>query len=224
MGHRRLRVKAARISPLVQDCGPGQALYTLMLETLAGAANRAAFASLARTLTLAPLLEAADAHPERDRPLAVAALLKGGAARLALRRAGLRPMAQPGARLEAFGRLAARLWPLGAEAGWPAALAGGGGLLPALRVPGFGRETAIELAANAVLPVALASGQVSEIEARAALRALPSPGTYGKLRRLEGWLGAPFDSAATLQGGLLLHADYCTKGMCGRCPLSSDER
>jgi hypothetical protein len=90
-----------------------------------------------------------------------------------------------------------------------------------LRVPGIGRETAVELAVNAVLPVALASGEWGEDRAIAALRSLRSPGTYGKLRRLEGWLAAPFDSAAALQGGLLLHADYCTKGMCGRCPLST---
>jgi hypothetical protein len=95
-------------------------------------------------------------------------------------------------------------------------------MVRALRVPGIGRETAIELAVNAVLPVALASGRWTEEEASTVLRALPSPGTYGKLRRLEGWLGAPFDSAAALQGGLLMHADYCTKGMCGRCPLSGE--
>jgi hypothetical protein len=222
IGERRLRMKAARIAPLVEDAGPGQALYTLLLETLGGAANRAAFASLARTLPLAPLIEAAGERAEVDRPLALAALLKGEAARLALRRAGLRPMAQPGARLEAFARLAARLWPAGADASWPETLHGQDKtLVRALRVPGIGRESAIELAVNAVLPVAFASGQWPDEEASAILRSLPSPGTYGKLRRLEGWLASPFDSAATLQGGLLMHADYCTKGLCGRCPLSS---
>ena len=51
-----------------------------------------------------------------------------------------------------------------------------------------------------------------------------SPGTYGKLKQLETWLSLPdarpFPGAAQLQGALLLHQDYCTKGMCGRCPLS----
>jgi hypothetical protein len=93
-----------------------------------------------------------------------------------------------------------------------------------LKVDGAGRSTAIELAANAVLPVALAAGAWPEPEIEAAWFALPSPGTYGRLRRLEAWLkhddGRPFTSAARLQGGLIMHRDYCTKGRCGRCPLS----
>lgn len=216
LGVRRLRMKAARAQPLVEAAGPGQALHHLALEQLGGTANRAAFAALARRLPLAALLERAEGMP--DRPLALAAALKGGAAALVLQRAGLRPMASPAKRLEAAGSLWARLWP-GLTPGWPAALAPTAGLAP-LRAPGVGRASAVELAVNAVLPVALAAGCWSEGEAAAALAALPSPGTYGRLRRLEGWLGRPFTSAATLQGGLLLHADYCTRGFCGRCPLS----
>jgi hypothetical protein len=78
---------------------------------------------------------------------------------------------------------------------------------------------------NAVLPVALAAGVLPAPAVEAAWRALPAPGTYGRLRRLESWLGGetapPFTTAARLQGGLLLHAGYCTRGACGRCPLSS---
>jgi hypothetical protein len=237
MGERRLRIKAARVAPFVHDAGPGQALYTLLLETLGGPANRAAFASLARAVPLPVLLEEADGRRGAGRELVFAALLKGGASRLALRRAGLRPMASPAARLEAMGRLAARLWPEGSEPGWPLSsgpsppsrgrTAGAerarfaGDAIRSLRVTGIGRETAIELMVNAVLPVALAFGAWGQAEVAQALRSLPSPGTYGRLRRLEGWLAGPFGSAAALQGGLLLHADYCTKGMCGRCPLSS---
>ncbi|MCC7364328.1 MAG: DUF2851 family protein [Dehalococcoidia bacterium] len=222
LGERRLRSKAARVAPLVAASGPGQAVYTLALETLAGSANRAAFASLARSLPLAALLERA-AGTSAPRPLAITAELKGAAARLSLRRAGLRPMAQPARRLEAAGTLVAALWP-GVIAGFPPALIPAA-LLPALRQPGIGRAAAIELAVNAVLPVALASGAWSEEDIAAAFAALPGPGTYGKLRRLEGWLGAgaapkPFATARALQGGLLLHADYCTRGRCGQCPLS----
>jgi hypothetical protein len=147
-------------------------------------------------------------------------------------------MASPGARLDAMGHLVTRLWPEGSEPAWPQALtpgsypaAAGEGrtrlaaeAVRCLRVPGIGRETAVELTVNAVLPVGLASSSWTEESAAQALRSLLSPGTYGKLRRLEGWLGRPFVSAASLQGGLLLHADYCTKGMCGRCPLSSADR
>ena len=224
MGERRLRMKAARIAPLVDAAGPAQALYTLLLETLAGPANRSAFGSVARALPLAALLEEA-ASREGDRAFVLSALLKGEGSRLALRRAGLRPMAAPSARLEAMGRLVARLWAEGQAARWPDALgpaAGGPPVGRLLRVEGIGRETAIELAVNAVLPVVLASGAWAEADTLATFRALASPGTYGKLRRLDGWLANPFATAAALQGGLLLHADYCTKGMCGRCPLSDD--
>jgi hypothetical protein len=222
MGERRLRMKTARIAPLVADAGPGQALHTLMLETLAGRTNRAAFASLARALPLAVLVEEADSRSQGDRALVLAALLKGAASRIALRRAGLRPLASPAARLEAMGRLAARLWPAGPP-GWPTTLTSAlpaASLLRGLQVAGIGRETAIELAVNAVLPAGLAAGVWSGDAAARTLAALPAPGTYGKLRRLEGWLDHPFTSASALQGGLLLHGDYCTKGMCGRCPVS----
>lgn len=219
LSERRLRIKAARIAPLVGEVGMGQALYVLSLEHLGGAANRAAFASLARRLPLDALLEARGEHG----PIALAAALKHGAARVALRRAGLRPMAAPGARLEAASLLIHRLWPPSARGvAWPASLVPGA-LPRALRVHGLGRETAIELALNAVLPVALAGGAWSEADALVAWHALPSPGTYGKLHRLESWT-VPLARASALQGALLLHADYCTKGMCGRCPLSDFHR
>ena len=76
-----------------------------------------------------------------------------------------------------------------------------------------------------ILPVGLASGAISETSAEAEWRALPSPGTYGQLRRLESWLGGagarPFAGASRLQGGLLLQREYCSRGECGRCPLSA---
>jgi hypothetical protein len=103
-------------------------------------------------------------------------------------------------------------------------MANADGLVETLRVAGVGRALAVELAVNAVLPVALASGSWPEAAVEDTWRGLPSPGTYGRLRALEGWLGGPaarpFAGAGRLQGGLLLHADYCTAGRCGRCPLS----
>lgn len=222
MGLRRLRAKAARVSPVVAAHGPGQALYSLLLETLGGGANREPFAALARRLPLAVLLEG-EPPSGASRPLALSAALKGAAAPLALRRAGLRPMASPGRRLESAGALIARWWPQGSDPGWPAAL-GPGLTWRAASLPGIGRSTAIEVVVNAVLPVALAAGALPGPAIEAAWNALPSPGTYGRLRRLESWLGGeatpPFTTAARLQGGLLLHTDYCTRGACGRCPLS----
>ena len=227
LGRRRLRMKAARTAPLVEAAGPGQSLYTLLLETLAGSANRPAFASLARRLPLAALLERAGGPPPggRERAFVMAAELKSAAAAFSLRRAGLRPMASPARRLDGAAALCARLWPRGEAPAWPAALAEGPLPPRALAAPGIGRAAAIELCVNAVLPVALAAGAWQAGAVEAAWAALPSPGTYGKLRRLEGWLspgGEPaFATAARLQGGLLLHADYCTKGECGRCPVGS---
>jgi len=222
LGLRRLRMKAARIEPLVRAHGPGQALYTLLLETLGGPANREPFAAIARRLPLAALLEFAG-ESDAPRPLALTAALKGAAASLVVRRAGLRPMASPSRRLEAAGELLARLWPAGAEPGWPGRFAPGIAISE-LQAPLTGRALALELAVNAALPVALAAGAWPESAVEAAFRALPSPGVYGKLRPLERWLGAggskPFTGAARLQGGLLLHAEYCSRGMCGRCVVS----
>ncbi|MCK9519262.1 MAG: DUF2851 family protein, partial [Dehalococcoidia bacterium] len=222
MGMRRLRMKAAGVAPLVADQGAGQALYLLLLETLGGSTNRAAFGQLARQLPLAALLERAESTSSA-RALAFTAELKGVAGRLVVRRAGLRPMAAPGRRLEAAGVLLARLWPAGAPASWPAPLVPERPL-KTLAVPGIGRAMALELVVNAVLPVAQTSGAWDGGAIEACFTALPSPGTYGKLRRLECWLGGkparPFRGAAELQGALLLHGEYCTKGACGRCPMS----
>ena len=242
---RRLRLKAARVAPLVATAGAAQALYALALEQLGGSTNRPAFAELARRLPLAALLEAAEcALPGTPRAFACAAALRAAAAPLALKAAGMRPQAAPAKRIESAALLVARWWPSGASPSWPAQLSAQG-LLAGIMPAGLGRASAIELAANAVLPVALAAGVWPEQAVTTAWLALPSPGTYGKLRPLERWLGyprpaplapaapgvspspapphsasGPFTTAARLQGGLLLHADYCTKGACGRCPLS----
>lgn len=222
LGLRRLRMKAARQGPAVAAYGAGQALYAALIETLGGPANRAAFASLARTLPLAPLLEALDANAA-GRALAATAMLKGGASALCLRRAGLRPMASPARRLERAGALVARLWPAGAGPAWPGALSPEGAFA-ALRSAGLPRSLAVECMVNAVLPAGMAAGTLREEDVEPIYLALPSPGTYGLLRPLERWLGTgaekPFPGAARLQGGLLLHADYCSRGKCGSCPLS----
>ena len=223
MGLRRLRAKAARVSPAVAAHGPGQALYALLLETLGGSANREPFAALARRLPHARLHETPP-RPRVSRTRAITAPRKAAAAPLALRRAGLRPMASPARRLESAASLIARWWPEGSVPGWPPAL-GPSTTWKAASVPGIGRSAAIEVAVNAILPVALASGALPEAAIEDAWRALPSPGTYGRLTRLQSWLGGeaapPFTTPSRLQGGLLLHGDYCSRGACGRCPLSS---
>jgi hypothetical protein len=220
---RRLRQKAAGIEPLVAHGGVAQALYVLLLRTLGGPANGKVLATLAGQLPLAVLLDAARAGEGRaDR---LAAVLVEAATRLPLRRGGMRPAALPERRLASAARLVDRLWPPGSEAAWPAMVpvpeSPRSALLAALTVDGLGRGLAVECWANAVLPAGLAGGIYRDAEAAAMLARLPSPGTYGSLRRLEAWLGPrSMGSAAALQGALLLHRDYCTRGRCGRCPLS----
>lgn len=223
LGLRRLRAKAARAGRMVAAQGVGQALYALLLETLGGSANREAFAELARRLPLAVLLESR-APGGVARAFAVTAALKGAAGPAGMRRTGARPLASPERRLESAGVLVARWWREGAAPGWPDCLTGEDAW-KAAAAPGIGRGMAIELAANAILPVGLASGAFSETDAERQWLALPSPGTYGQLKQLEGWLGTggvrPFAGAARLQGGLLLQREYCSRGECGRCPLSA---
>ncbi len=223
LGERRLRMKAARMAPMVVEHGAGGTLAAALLEFLGGPANRAAFSTIGRRLPLAALLERADgAAAGTARALAVTAELKAVAAQLVIQRAGLRPMASPVRRLEAAGALIARLWPEGASGDWPAML-GPEAVPRLLRVAGVGEGQAVELAINAVLAVALAGGVWAEETVMAVFGGLRAPGTYGKLRPLERWLGSgerPFSGARALQGGLLLHADYCTRGKCGRCPIS----
>ncbi len=219
LGLRRLRAKAAHLTPAVCRDGPGQALYALALATLGGPANRAAFGELAERLPLDVLLERVTGQPDRAR--AIIAELNAVGALLALRRSGLRPRAAPGGRMEAAGHLVARWWP-GESTSWPTVLVPGAGWRAAA-CGGLGRASAVEIMVNAVLPVALISGAWPEKVVEAAWAVLPSPGTYGLLRSLERWLGSerpPFTTASRLQGGLLLQADYCARGLCGRCPLS----
>ncbi|HTE87128.1 MAG TPA: DUF2851 family protein, partial [Dehalococcoidia bacterium] len=93
----------------------------------------------------------------------------------------------------------------------------------------IGRGKAIELALNAVLPVLLAEADRDArpllVEAvLRAFRALPAPQAYGRTAHLSRALRT--DGASLIrgadhsQGALHLYAHYCTRGGCGRCPLS----
>jgi hypothetical protein len=217
LARRRLRAKAAALVPLVANRGAGEALWRAILRALGGPANGAAFWVVGERVGLAAARECL----ARGGPAALAAALGQAAAGLPLRRASVRPAAAPGARLAQAAGLAARLWPSADAPAWPAALAEPALLPRPLVAVGLGRATAVEVAVNAVLPAGVAAGIWSEEAALAAVSRLPSPGTYGLLRPLEGWLGVRFRTAAALQGAILLHRDYCTRGACGRCPLSS---
>lgn len=222
MGARRLRMKANRAAVLAEGRPPGEVLLALVYEAALGPANRAAAQALTGRAGLAVLLEAAGERRGAERALAVAGALREAAAGVTFTPGG-RPGAAPVRRLPAIARLVARWWPAGASGRWPDSLTPGCGG-QAATVEGIGRGTALEIMANAVLPAALGTGAWPEDAVLAAWNALPAPGTYGRLRPLEQWLGGstarPFSTLAALQGGLLLDADYCAKGACGRCPLS----
>lgn len=223
LGLERLRAKTSRAANWAAARGPAPVLYALALETLAGRRNREPFAEVARRLPLPALLEAAPAGPSEERTVAFAAALREAARDLPLVRHGGRPAAAPERRLDALGALAARLWP-GRDPAWPDSLAEPASIPRALRVPGIGASAALELAVNAVLPVALGARLWPEDDALDRFRALPAPAPYGQLRSLSGWLAAaeadPLARAAALQGALQLHARHCSRGGCGACPLS----
>lgn len=222
LGLDRLREKTSRAANWAAARGPAPVLYALALETLAGRRNREAFAEVARRLPLPALL---DGLPTAggERAAACAAALQEAARDLPLARHGGRPAASPERRLEALGGLAARLWP-GPAPAWPEVLAEPASIPRALRAPGIGAGAALELAVNAVLPVALGARLWPREAALDRFRALPAPAPYGQLRSLAGWLGAaggdPLARASALQGALRLHARHCSRGNCGACPLS----
>jgi hypothetical protein len=113
---------------------------------------------------------------------------------------------------------------------WRALLAGGADpLLRALTVERLaGRDRALELAVNAVLPwlAAVWPDDADLAERVAAIyRALPAPVAYGSTRPLATALRDErghtlVRGAAAAQGALQLTRHWCTQGGCGRCPLS----
>lgn len=94
----------------------------------------------------------------------------------------------------------------------------------------IGRERAIEIAMNVVLPFAFAWGDYGgvpalKVAAEVLARALPVAGPYGITKlvytNLRGGRGRPLVRTALCHQGLLyLSRNYCTQGGCGTCPLS----
>jgi Protein of unknown function (DUF2851) len=93
----------------------------------------------------------------------------------------------------------------------------------------IGPDKAAELLLNATLPVLLAEAESERrpLLAEAVWRAfegLAQPNRYGKtahlLRALRDDRGSLIRTAGHGQGALYLYEHYCTRGGCGRCPLS----
>jgi hypothetical protein len=97
-----------------------------------------------------------------------------------------------------------------------------GAVVRALIVPGLvGRARAIEIAANAVLPLAAALCDEREAAAIEGVFArLPLPARYGSVRHLHEAAAGVRIGMRRQQGMVYLARQYCTQGGCGKCPLS----
>ncbi|MGD9895302.1 MAG: DUF2851 family protein [Dehalococcoidia bacterium] len=236
-GARRLRIKADALADDVA-MSPEQALYRALCGALGLTRNVEPFHVLADRAPIGPLLARVAAHAEgeatsmlRDRLRAAAGFGTDAPALGALpwRLDGLRPNAHPTKRIDGLAALLVRHRRTGL-AGALRSAAETGAVLRAIQVPGIGRDRAIEVAVNAVLPFLIATGDGSRALTLAAQ--LPAAANYGALTTLSATLtdAAAPDSrsrrplvaanALAQQGALALHRDWCRRGGCGVCPLS----
>jgi hypothetical protein len=161
-------------------------------------------------------------HPAR-RLAGLARLLAGGPeALLARLRTAVLTSGQPVSDLP-------RLLTVPADGLWCERLVPWGPRAPAAPPALIGTGKALELALNAALPVLLGvaerGGERQLVEATLrAFHALPSPPAYGRTAHLYRALRSDgrtvIQRADQSQAALHLYAYYCTRGGCGRCPLS----
>ncbi len=247
----RLAEKTAALRAAIERDGADTALYRAMAVALGQKANAAPFAELTARLPLATAITPGDDAPRapriRARLLHAAgldgALLAPGPA-LPWAVPG-RPAAHPARRIAALAVLLDRLARPDLTAGARALVEravreGARVLLASLTVAGengpalCGRARAVEVAVNALLPWATAlferEGNRPAAEATARLAAaLPAGEPYGAIAHLarnlrDGRGRALLRSALDQQGGLALAQAWCTRGGCGRCPLSPPPR
>ena len=234
-GERRLRAKAAALADEFRDADAEQVLYRAVCRALGLTRNVEPFGLLANRLPLRAALAAVAGMSDEAAVRRLGARLQeaagfGGSApplgALPWRLDGLRPNAHPARRIEGLAGVLARCRGTGLEAAIRQAVAvGAPALLRLLTSPGIGRDRAVEIAVNAVLPFLIATGD--ETRALAIAGALPAGAVYGKLAVLSGALvdggGARplvLTGALAQQGGLALHQEWCRRGGCGVCPLS----
>ena len=109
----------------------------------------------------------------------------------------------------------------GTEGGGPAAV------VAPLRTAGLGLVRAREVGWNVVLPIAVALAAAYgdlglAAAAHAAIEAWPAPPPYGRTRALATLVAVTPGDALTAQGLLRMQDLWCTRGGCGRCPLSQE--
>jgi hypothetical protein len=230
LGAMRFRQKsAAWRRRLAAGIGIEDALWSGLLAGLAYGGGRVAFRRLAEAAPWpdlrARLLAESDALRERR----ALALLTGAYEGLGLPPPSrpARPGNGPEKRLAGAAALAARFAGPGLAASLIGALAEPGApaklLIDALTVRRLiGRSRAIEIAGNAVLPLAAAlCGPPAAYGIEAVFAGLPLPARYGAVRHLHEVTRPDVRSDMRRQQGMLylLH-QYCTQGGCGKCPLS----
>lgn len=240
-GERRFQIKAERMAAAAASLGGAEAVWRALFDVLGVGGERAGFRRLAALLPV----QAARSLLPPTRLEAVLLSLAGlglppaGVAGLPSplsppldAKGGGRPANRPRRRLAAVAHLLAR------AKGDPAAYAlesvreaaaapqlvaawqvGGGAGEAAL----LGPERARELVFNVVLPWAAAQPALRE-RALSLLRCLPAGPAYGRTRFLEANLGgevAAGRGGTLVRQGLLAYVEqWCSRGGCGRCPLS----
>ena len=236
LGLMRLRQKAACFAKAGSDEEDEQFLYAAILECLGYSQNREPFFQLAQRLPWAALRTTALVAPPAARAGRVEELLLVAAEApppLVWHERGLRRQNRPSRRLSGGARLLARYLEGGLVNSLIALVSGGevapllAGLAASAGGQGLvGASRALEIAANAVIPFALARAEARSdrplAKAAEALYALlPRGSDYGDTRHLRAALiGVRTNGFQRQQGMLYLHRGYCTQGGCGRCPLS----
>lgn len=229
LGDMRFRAAAAEYQARLAANDAGALCWEGLLVALGFGGQRGRFRRLADAIPwagLTPRLAGLRAAPRRA--AALRALIEADRGPLSPAQGALRPANRFEVRLEGAAALAARFAPSGFVEPFARAVRLEDGaavrrLLRLLTVPRLiGRSRAIEIAANAVLPL-LAAVEEGRYErpAEHAYALLPLPARYGAVRHLhEAVAPAIRINARRQQGMLYLLKQYCTQGGCGRCPLS----
>jgi len=231
LGEIRFRQKTAACSKELSAAAPDEVFWNRLLEALGYGGHRERFREIAAAVPWRLLrVTLADAGGASSRKALATELLARAAVPAAgaePSRGSIRPANRLERRLAGAAALAARYAGSGFTSHFLSLLEAGGNtavrsLIRSLSVEGsIGRSRAIEIAANAVLPLlaAIEEGRW-ERAAEGVYALLPLPARYGSVRHLHDALPDVSMDSRRQQGMLYLLGQYCTRGGCGRCPLS----
>ena len=231
LGEIRFRQKTAACSRELAGAAPDDVLWPRLLEALGYGGHRERIREIAAAVPWRSLRDRlAEAGSVSSRKALATQLLSAASARLSTATpqcGSVRPANRLERRIAGAAALAARYAGSGFTAQFLPLLEAGGriavrSLVRSLSVEGsIGRSRAIEITANAVLPLlaALENGRW-ERPAEGLYALLPLPARYGPVRHLHDALPDVRIDSRRQQGMLYLLGQYCTRGGCGRCPLS----